>query len=210
LFAHPRLDRPSAGLLSEERPNCGTWKHCGRAAGGVCSLLNRSRKSSGDDMLIGQQSGKLGRRPAVWAMAASVVLPARWISAITARVVALALVACSDLAARARAAVSTLPAVHWSGRDATFTAWRPARSERKCHWKANYGPDGQGYRYPLWDAKKPCCKAKPDDKRKHVLASARPKEWISEKNHRITSHASLALKAGFLDACPSPAPRYGR
>jgi hypothetical protein len=33
-----------------------------------------------------------------WAMAASVVLPARWISAITARVVAFALVACSDLA----------------------------------------------------------------------------------------------------------------
>ena len=39
-------------------------------------------------------------------MAASVVLPARRISAITARVVALALVACSDLAALARAAVS--------------------------------------------------------------------------------------------------------
>jgi hypothetical protein len=44
-------------------------------------------------------------------MAASVALPARRISAITARVVALALVACSDLAALARAAVSTLPAV---------------------------------------------------------------------------------------------------
>ena len=44
-------------------------------------------------------------------MAASVVLPARWISAITARIVALAFVACSDLAARARAAVLTLPAV---------------------------------------------------------------------------------------------------
>jgi hypothetical protein len=44
-------------------------------------------------------------------MAASVVLPARWISAITARVVALALLACSVLAARAWAAVSTLPAV---------------------------------------------------------------------------------------------------
>jgi hypothetical protein len=42
-------------------------------------------------------------------MAASVVFPARRISAITARVVALALVVC--LAARARAAVSTLPAV---------------------------------------------------------------------------------------------------
>jgi hypothetical protein len=46
-----------------------------------------------------------------WATAANVVFPDRWISAITARVVALALVACSDLAARARAAVSTLPAV---------------------------------------------------------------------------------------------------
>ena len=46
-----------------------------------------------------------------WAMAASVVLPAHRISAITARVVALAFVACSDLAACARAAVSTLPAV---------------------------------------------------------------------------------------------------
>jgi hypothetical protein len=44
-------------------------------------------------------------------MAASVVLPVRRIFAITARVVALALVACSDLAALARAAVSTLPAV---------------------------------------------------------------------------------------------------
>ena len=43
-------------------------------------------------------------------MAASVVLPVRRISAITARVVALALVTCSDPAARARAAVSTLPA----------------------------------------------------------------------------------------------------
>ena len=43
------------------------------------------------------------------AMAASVVLPVRWISAITARVVALALVACSDRAVRARAAVSALP-----------------------------------------------------------------------------------------------------
>ena len=42
-------------------------------------------------------------------MAASVVLPVRWISAITARVVALALVACSDRAVRARAAVSALP-----------------------------------------------------------------------------------------------------
>jgi hypothetical protein len=44
-------------------------------------------------------------------MAAKVDLPVRWISAITARVVALALVACSDLAARARATVSTVPAV---------------------------------------------------------------------------------------------------
>jgi hypothetical protein len=38
------------------------------------------------------------------------VKPLRWISAMTARVVALALLACSDLAARARTAVSTLPA----------------------------------------------------------------------------------------------------
>src|SRR3977135_147802 len=45
-----------------------------------------------------------------WAMAASVVLPVRRISAITVRVVALALVVCSDLAARACAAVFTLPA----------------------------------------------------------------------------------------------------
>jgi hypothetical protein len=44
-------------------------------------------------------------------MAFSVAAPVRWISAITARVVALALFVCSDLAARARAAVSTLPAV---------------------------------------------------------------------------------------------------
>jgi len=42
-------------------------------------------------------------------MAASVVFPVRWISAVTARVVALASVVCSDLAVRARAAVSTLP-----------------------------------------------------------------------------------------------------
>ena len=69
-----------------------------------------------------EQPRYLGRGPTVppcwrahaassWAMAASVVLPARRISAMTACVVALALVACSDLAARARAAVSTLPAV---------------------------------------------------------------------------------------------------
>jgi hypothetical protein len=51
------------------------------------------------------------RASSSWAMAAKVVLPARWISATTARVVAVALVVCSDLAARARAAVSTLPAV---------------------------------------------------------------------------------------------------
>ena len=51
------------------------------------------------------------RASSSWAMAAGVECPARWISAITARVVALALVACSDLAARARAAVSALPAV---------------------------------------------------------------------------------------------------
>ena len=38
-----------------------------------------------------------------WAMAASVVRPARWISAIAARIVALAFVVCSDRAARARA-----------------------------------------------------------------------------------------------------------
>jgi hypothetical protein len=42
------------------------------------------------------------RASSSWAMATSVDLPARWISAITTRVVALALVACSDLAARAR------------------------------------------------------------------------------------------------------------
>jgi hypothetical protein len=41
-----------------------------------------------------------------WAMALSVPAPVRWISAITARVVALALLACSDLAARALPIVS--------------------------------------------------------------------------------------------------------
>jgi hypothetical protein len=44
---------------------------------------------------------RMPRASISWAMAASVVAPLRWISAITARVVALALVVCSDLAAGA-------------------------------------------------------------------------------------------------------------
>jgi len=64
-------------------------------------------------------------------MAASVALPARWISAITARVVALALAVCSDLAARACAAVSTLPAVP-SFRPPRLAAARAARDNREA------------------------------------------------------------------------------
>jgi hypothetical protein len=72
-------------------------------------------------------------------MAAGVECPARWISAITARVVALALVACSLLAARARAAVSTLPAVP-SFRPPRFAAAKLQAAYEKaceCHRQGN-------------------------------------------------------------------------
>jgi hypothetical protein len=66
--------------------------------------------SSLDTCLASQRSRPAGvrtpRASSSWAMALSVAAPVRWISAITARVVALALATCSDLAARALPIVS--------------------------------------------------------------------------------------------------------
>src|SRR5260370_34468130 len=100
--------------------------------GGLESLRAPSYRDTGAGAQRSRPAGVRTPRPSSsWAMAASVVLPARWISAITARVVALALFACSDLAARARAAVSTLPAVP-SFRPPRLAAARAARDNREA------------------------------------------------------------------------------
>jgi hypothetical protein len=113
--------------ISEQRARAQCTKMCrpsDRWAVQFVRLQGSSAQYAREAAGLREQPPYLGRRPTVppcrSAHAARFQLlgdgyqrrlPARQISAITARVVALALVACSDLAARARAAVSTLPAV---------------------------------------------------------------------------------------------------